>query len=981
MKQQTLSSNVNVSGQQRSHGETCERVFRRIDWLVFGVVFIVSLVVYFFTLAPTVTLEDSGELVVAADYLGVPHPPGYPLWTIMAWVFQWIFHWVRYLGNPNPAWGVNFMSAFFSSLCCANVALLVSRSGSDLLRFRRQANNEPAMLVENIITGTAGISAGLLLAFSPILWSQSVIAEVYSLNAFIHIFLLTLAYMWMCRPQDNRLLYGMAVTFGIGITNCQPIGLIVLALMLIVFVTDRPLFRDSVSLGLVLLAGYLFMFKVRQPSLAHGGQTTLREQLWLVASFVMLLTPAGIWFVTRDLFTEWKRVLLMFFFLCLGVSLLLYMPIASDFNPPMNWGYPRTWEGFKHAITRGQYQALSPAFKPMAFIKQAVMYFRELEDQFTLPVVLLALVPVFYLRRIRRKDMVWLGATAIAFVFTGIVLLALMNPAHDIQSMFIARVQMVHSIAIYALWIGYGFILGLAFIESVTKAKVVLAIAALLVLSSPLVLIWKNARDQELIRSYGCSNMNGHDFGWQFGNYQLRGANAIKEEQQPGEPPLPNPDYPPEMEQNAIFYGGTDPGRFVPTYMIYSAKVRPDVFLITQNALADNTYMNVMRDLYGDLIWIPTPQDTNLAFQKYVKDVQEGRIPRNAAVNIDKSGRVSVQGVQGVMEINGIISKAIFEANKNKHAFFVEESYVIRWMYPYLEPHGLIMKINKEPFPKLTDEMIKNDMEFWNWYNNRLLNNENFRRDAVARKTFSKLRCAIAGLYAYRRLFNEAEAAFRQAIDLFPISPEANFRLADIYLQQGRFADAYAVMEKNLQQDQRNDKIKGFLEQIKNLEQTNTRMTQLQALLSKGGGSLDMVFELIEIYRKTGRQQLFYDLTRQVVNNTNIPLQAYLKVIDLYTTCSPRPLDLMADVFQKYLKREPANPRIWLELSCIQADLSQNTNAMKSLRQAVVLGGEPIKEAARKDQRLAPLRSNTEFQKLVAPTQRKLSPFPRGFIK
>ena len=40
--------------------------------------------------------------------------------------------------------------------------------------------------------------------------------------------------------------------------------------------------------------------------------------------------------------------------------------------------------------------------------------------------------------------------------------------------------------------------------------------------------------------------------------------------------------------------------------MIYSAKVRPDIYLITQNALADNTYMNVMRDLYGEQIWIPT---------------------------------------------------------------------------------------------------------------------------------------------------------------------------------------------------------------------------------------------------------------------------------------------------------------------------------------------------------------------------------------
>ena len=67
-----------------------------------------------------------------------------------------------------------------------------------------------------------------------------------------------------------------------------------------------------------------------------------------------------------------------------------------------------------------------------------------------------------------------------------------------------------------------------------------------------------------------------------------------------------------------------------PRYMIYSAKVRQDVYLITQNALADNTYMNVMRDLYGDQIWIPSPLDSNRAFQMYVQGVQNGTITAGA---------------------------------------------------------------------------------------------------------------------------------------------------------------------------------------------------------------------------------------------------------------------------------------------------------------------------------------------------------------
>src|ERR1051326_5654380 len=53
-------------------------------------VFLAALLVYIWTLAPTVTLVDSGELIVAAHGLGVAHPPGFPLWLILAHLFSLI---------------------------------------------------------------------------------------------------------------------------------------------------------------------------------------------------------------------------------------------------------------------------------------------------------------------------------------------------------------------------------------------------------------------------------------------------------------------------------------------------------------------------------------------------------------------------------------------------------------------------------------------------------------------------------------------------------------------------------------------------------------------------------------------------------------------------------------------------------------------------------------------------------------------------
>ncbi|NLB60718.1 MAG: DUF2723 domain-containing protein [Lentisphaerae bacterium] len=932
--------------------------------------------VYTYSLAPTVTLEDSGELVVAADYLGVPHPPGYPLWTILGWIFKWLFHFKDYMGQPNPAWGVNFMSGFFGALTCGVTALLISRSGLSLLRTLRQQSDEgPANRMDKLICWASGVGAGLVLAFSPFLWSQCTIAEVYSLNACLHILILTLAYVWMRRPHQTKLLYGMAFLFGLTFTNCQPIVLMAPAIGLMFFVADRRLFRDCLCVGLILLAGLVF-FKTLEPEWS-GADPLPNKELRILAGLGLLLSPLGIWIFTRQLFTEWRRVLLMVLYAMLGLSLFIYMPIASDANPPMNWGYPRTMEGFKHAVTRGQYQALTPALKPVEAFNQIVEFISELEDQFPFPMPLLALIPIFYFRRIWRQHWAWLLGLILAFAVTGPGMMILLNPPHDLQSLFIAKVQFVQSTAIYAVWTGYGFLLSLAFLDRLVKARALVYLGLSLTLLSPLALIWQDRYDEDLIARNGTSNLRGHDFGWQFGNYQLRGVQAILEELAPGAPPPPSAHFPPEMTPNAVFFGGTDPGRFVPTYMIYSAQVRPDVFLITQNALADNTYMNIMRDLYGDRIWLPSAQDVNLAFQSYINDVRAGRIIPNAAINVDKNGRVSVQGVQGVMEINGIICKMIFEANKARHDFYVEESYVINWMYPYLEPHGLIMKINKEPLPKLSAEMIQNDTAFWNWYSESLLQNPLFQRDVVARKSFSKLRCAIAGLYGARRLFTEAEAAFQQAVAMFPASPEANFRLAELYLQYGQFAQAHQVIATNLDLDPKNEKTLSFLNQIKDMEKTNARIVALQQQLSQSGGTLDMALELALLYQRTGQEQPFQELAQQILNSSNLPLQAYLRLAEMAASGRGH-LPLMIEAFQRYLQYEPSDARIWLELAGAQVISGASNAGWQALQQAIALGGEPIKDAARRDARFEALRQLETFQRLVAPAQRHFAPFSSG---
>jgi tetratricopeptide (TPR) repeat protein len=206
-------------------------------------------------------------------------------------------------------------------------------------------------------------------------------------------------------------------------------------------------------------------------------------------------------------------------------------------------------------------------------------------------------------------------------------------------------------------------------------------------------------------------------------------------------------------------------------------------------------YPKYLEAIYGKRIWIPAQKDSARAFQRYVREVKAGTREQNADMKI-VNGRVKISGALGVMEINGILCEMIHENNKDKHPFFVEESYVLDWMYPYLEPHGLIMKLNKEKLPELSDAVVKKDTEFWKGYADKLMNRADFKSNPEARKAFSKLRCAIAGIYQYREMYDEAEAALRQALTLCPISPEGSYRLAQMYERQDRIAEARAVMEK-----------------------------------------------------------------------------------------------------------------------------------------------------------------------------------------
>src|SRR6266481_654199 len=153
----------------------------RVELLCAGIVFLIALLLYSWTLAPTVTLTDSGELIVAAQGLGVAHPPGFPLWVILA-------HLASLVPLGNVAMRINFSSALFAALASAMLTLVVAElmitgsylSTSKQKRAHRRREDDDSGVGRLLIFAPA-LGAGLLMAFSRTLWSYATITEVYTL--------------------------------------------------------------------------------------------------------------------------------------------------------------------------------------------------------------------------------------------------------------------------------------------------------------------------------------------------------------------------------------------------------------------------------------------------------------------------------------------------------------------------------------------------------------------------------------------------------------------------------------------------------------------------------------------------------------------------------------------------------------------------------------------------------------------------------
>jgi len=254
--------------------------FDRRKIFCFAAVFGVLISVYLYTIAPTVSLWDCGEFIACSHILGVPHPPGTPLYILLGRVFDILFPF------REVAKRINFLSALSAALAGAILYLVILKVMS---RFKENKGKKH-LLGTHLIAVFSSIGAGF--CFS--VWDSSVEAEVYALSILIVLLGLWLTLHWSEhlreKGDNNYLLLLMYLLFlSIGV-HLLPLLLIPGVFVFLILINWKVL-KDPRFIGIVLTLALIgvstyFVLMIRahaNPGINEANPTTFAK-LWEVFS-------------------------------------------------------------------------------------------------------------------------------------------------------------------------------------------------------------------------------------------------------------------------------------------------------------------------------------------------------------------------------------------------------------------------------------------------------------------------------------------------------------------------------------------------------------------------------------------------------------------------------------------------------------------------------------------------------------------------
>lgn len=264
------------------------------------IAFSIAFFVYWMTLAPDLTGAhygvDGGELITTAVTLGIPHPPGYPTYTLLGKL-------VSLLPIGTVAYRFNLFSA--AAMATAVGLIAVVRLPSSVVKRHTRLATDYSPLV-----------AALVFAFAPLVWSQAIITEVYALNlAFLA------AFLWALLGKRPSFFTG--ILLGLSLTTHLSSALMLPLALLLVPWRDWLKLALGLALGLTPLLTLPWLAGGDSP-IVWGDPTTLQGWFWLVSGRLYQNNLFGI--APTDLMARLQAwgALLLRQFAWIGLPLLIF---------------------------------------------------------------------------------------------------------------------------------------------------------------------------------------------------------------------------------------------------------------------------------------------------------------------------------------------------------------------------------------------------------------------------------------------------------------------------------------------------------------------------------------------------------------------------------------------------------------------------------------------------------------------------------
>ena len=346
-------------------------LYRKLNLYIGWGLFAFAAIIYLITIEPTVSFWDAGERIAVSYKLQIGHPPGAPLYQMMARFFS-----LFALGEVSRvAFWINTMSAVAGGLAVMFLFWTINILGRKIIASGQQALTQGQVFA---IFGS-GMVGALTLTFSDSFWFTAVEAEVYVTSVFLTAFVFWAILQWEARahePDANKwivlIFYIIGLSIGVHLLN-------LLAIPAIVFVYYFKKYKASTK-GIVLTGVIAVLLLYFIQSVLIPGVLNLDwqfERFFVnvaglpfhsgTAIFFVVLAAAvtyGLYFTHKRKMVTWNTILLAFTFIIIGYSSFFMLVIRSNAHVPINENAPKDALAMKAYLGREQYGAWPLLYGP-----------------------------------------------------------------------------------------------------------------------------------------------------------------------------------------------------------------------------------------------------------------------------------------------------------------------------------------------------------------------------------------------------------------------------------------------------------------------------------------------------------------------------------------------------------------------------------------------------------------------------------------